>query len=108
MYEVLDPIVLLQFKTEITVKEDAQQFSATVSSALQEDNDGSIEEILCYTLKSESMATAQLGSYSGTSYIYTLSYTDTIKIRQRIKILLHISTRSPPDFVCSGSHPICY
>ena len=61
--------VNFQFKAEITVKEDAQQFLATVSSEVQYNNhphSGTTEDILKYTLITESMATAKIGCYSGT------------------------------------------
>ena len=63
-------------KTEITVKEDAQQFLATVSSENHYNNyvhtHGTTEDILQYALKEESMATSRIGCYAGTRCLYIM------------------------------------
>ena len=59
-----------QLGAEIRVKEDAQQFLATVSSEVQfnkHPTEGSVQDILEYTLQVEARATAKIGCYSGTA-----------------------------------------
>ena len=59
--------MLFQLNAEITSKEDAQQFLATVTTADNYDNhphEGTKEDVLDYALIMESMATAKIGCYS--------------------------------------------